>query len=452
MVVLFQEIADRFLMTPRQPVPQPSQLDFLIAASKSIDMLEGRPMRHGLKIAAIAGTIAKVLGLGEREIHSVVCAGLLHDVGLARIASNFAPKLPAGMSEKEAFYAHTLLNARVVGIPVEKRFSDDAYNILITHPQAASHFIESVHLSGDIREMVATHHELCDGSGYPFGLMKDNIPIGGRILSFADTVESVMGEVTGLTTRKIALESFLDIKATHKFDHDVADAFRSLILDEEFLRKLYSLEVEDLVRQLCPGRQLPLSAKICLDIARALSQLPDGLLPQYTLHHSEKVAHYALKIADYLGIHREQSGQLILAGLLHDMGKLAIPMASLSKEGPLSDEEMDSVLPHPHYSEEILKVIPGFDNIALWCGEHHERMNGRGYPASKKGFEISVGGRIIAIADVFDVLTSARPYRKEPYEPMDALPILGQGRFRLYDSQLVSVLRTVVLETEIILK
>ena len=79
-------------------------------------------------------------------------------------------------------------------------------------------------------------------------------------------------------------------------------------------------------------------------------------------------------------------------------------------------------------------------------------MNGRWYPASKNVFEMSVGGRIIAIADVFDVLTSARPYRKEPYEPMDALPILGQGRFRLYDSQLVSVLRTVVLETEIILK
>lgn len=448
----FQEIADRFQSAPKPPVPQPTLLDFLMAASKAIDLLEGRPLRHGLKVAAIAGMLGKVLSMEERDIYSLVCAGLLHDVGLAKIASNFAPMAPQGMNEKESFYSHTLINARVVGVKPEQRFSDEAFHILTAHPQSASHFVDAAHLSSDIKEIIAAHHELCDGSGYPFGLTRENIPIGGRILGFADTVEAVMAEVSGLTPRRIALESFLDIKATNKFDPNVVEAFRTLIEDEAFLKKLYSLEVEGVVKELCGRRLAPMSPKQSLDVARAMSQLPDGLLPHYTLHHSAKVAQYANQIASYIGIQDHQKGELILACLLHDIGKMSVPIGILAKEGALTDEEWQVVMNFPHHTEEILRGIPSFDNVAQWAGEHHERMNGRGYPASRKGIDISVGGRIIAIANVFDALTSSRPYRKELYDPLDALPIIGQGRFRLYDSQLVTIFRTIVLESEVILK
>jgi HD-GYP domain-containing protein (c-di-GMP phosphodiesterase class II) len=452
MATYFQDITARFQAAPKPPTPQPALIDFLIAISKAIDLLEGRPVRHALKVAAIAGQLGVILKLEKREIYSLVCAGLLHDVGLARIAYSTAPLVPQGMNEKQAFYAHTLMNARVVGVKPENRFSDECFHMLTSHPQAAGNFIEAIHLSADIKDIIASHHELCDGSGYPFGLTREKIPFGARILSFADTVEAVMAEVSGLTPRRMALESFLDIKATHKFDPDVVDAFRTLIEDEQFLRKIYSLEVEEFVKDLCGRRQSPMSPKQSLDVARAMSQLPDGLTPHYTQHHSSKVAQYANQMATYLGIGEHQKGELILACLLHDIGKLAIPLEILAKEGPLSEDEWHQVMNFPHYTEEILAGIPGFHNVAQWAGEHHERMNGRGYPASKKGIDISIGGRMIAIANVFDALTSSRPYRKDVYDPLDALPLIGQGRFRLFDSQLVTVFRTIVLESEVILK
>ncbi|MBY0403908.1 MAG: HD domain-containing protein [Cyanobacteria bacterium] len=452
MVSTFQDVATRFAATPKRPEPQAAMVDFLIAISKGVDLLEGRSLRHGMKVAAIAGSIAKQMALTPREITSIVYAGLLHDVGLAYVTADFYPHLPEGMSEKEAYYSHAMLNSRVVGVSNDKKFSHEAQQILNTHPQASANFIESIHLSQDIKEIVATHHELCDGSGYPFGLTTESIPLGGRILAFADTVEAVMAEVSGLTTRKLALESFLDIKTAQKFDPVVVDTFRRMMFDETFLRQLYSIEITEILSGLCEGRSQPLTGKMILDISRAFGKLPDALLPQYTQHHAEKVAHYALRMANYLDIPQEQCGELIIASLLHDVGKLVIPMSILTKQGPLSDPEWELVHQHSHFTEEILKNIPTFETLTTWAGEHHERMNGRGYPAKKKGFEISLGGRIIGLADVFDVLVSSRPYRPEPYEPIDALPILGQGRYRLYDSQLVSVLRNIVLETEIVLR
>ena len=77
-------------------------------------------------------------------------------------------------------------------------------------------------------------------------------------------------------------------------------------------------------------------------------------------------------------------------------------------------------------------------------------MNGRGYHTGKKGFEISVGGRILAIADAFDALTSPRPYRTHAHEALDALPVLNQGRGTQFDGQLVSVLRQVILKREVV--
>lgn len=448
---LFDEVACRFEPTTRTPSPQPSTVDLMMATSKAIDLLEGRPIRHGLKIAAIAGTIAQTMGLSQRETTALLYASLLHDVGLVKITADLSTHLPTGMTEKELFYSHAMLNARIVSMTQDRRISDTAQTLLAAHPMASADFIDAAHLSADIKEIIATHHELADGSGYPIGLSGDQIPLGGRILAFADTLEAVMQEVSGLTTRKSAIESFLDIKAINKFDPDVVKAFRAIASKEDMLRQLFSLEVEDAVRAMFPQSASPLSGTVFLDTVRAMSQLADRLLPKYTRNHSEKVAFYAHKIANHLGVNRTQVGELMVASLLHDIGKLGVPLSILTKACGLSDEENALLEQHPHFTEEILKGIPGFDNVIEWAAEHHEWMNGRGFPARKKGFEISLGARIIAVADAFDVLTSPRPDRLDPIEPMDALPILGQGRYRCYDNQIVSILRTVILEREIVL-
>lgn len=449
---IFQNVAESFLKLKAYRRPQPGMTDLLVSVSKAMDLLEARPLRTGVRVAVIAGSIARIMGLSGREATSIIYAALLHDIGLAKIAADLYGYLPRHGTEKDLFSVHALLNARAVANPYEQSTYEQLHQILSLHPQMAANFIRQLHLSEDVVDIVAAHHELCDGSGYPLGLTAEQIPLGGKILAFADTVDSAMAEVTGLTPRQQALESFLEIKTVGKFDPDVVAAFRRIIdQNPDFLRRLAGLDVETMLRELVSERQVPLSGDMLLDIVRAMGELPDSLLPLYTKGQAEKTARVAVRIAEKLGIHREQCGELLLAALCLNLGKLALPIEVLLKQGTLSEGDWEKIYDYPHLTEEVLKGLPGFESIVLWASEHHERMNGRGYPSRKKGFEISVGGRILAIADVFVALTSARPYRNHPaHEPLDAIPILGQGRNTLYDNQLVSVLRQVILDTDVV--
>lgn len=459
---VFSEVAERFrgpnnYGRPHQGAKMATINDLVMATSKAMDLLEGKPLRSGLKVAVIAGSIAKIMALPEREVTSIVYAALLHDIGMARMVSDIFPHLPPGTTEKQLFQIHPLHNARVIGNPYERPLSADLFNLFHQHPLSAKDFVRKMHLSEDVSDIIMAHHELCDGSGYPFGLTEDQIPMGARILAFADVVECVLEsaakEASGLTSRRHALESFMEIKTAGKFDQNVVNVFRDLIeANEDFLKMIASLEVENMVRCLLPERTMLLSGGTLLSVAEAMGSLADSILSLYKTGRSRRVAELALTLAETLGIHREQCGELALAALLMDIGHLATPAALLMKTGPLTADERAIIQEHPLATQNILKGVPGFESIILWASEHHERMNGKGYPSHKKGFEISVGGRILALADVFDALTSPRPYRAHAHEPMDALPVIGQGRMTLYDNQLVNLLRKVVLNREVVVR
>jgi len=457
---IFSEVAERFRgpespSRVRQPQHLPTINDLIIATSKAMDLLEGKPLRSGMKVAVIAGSIAKMMNLSEREVASVVYAALLHDIGLVRLVADIFPHLPPGLTEKQLFQTHALHNARVINNPYELPLSNELFPLFHQHPLAAKDFLRQLCLSQDVGDFISTHHELCDGSGYPFGLSQDQIPLGGRIVGFADVVEGVLDnsmreKSLALTSRKHALESFLEIKAPGKYDPDVIAVFHSMLeTNEDFIKMISTLEVENMVRYLLPERTNPLSGATLFSVAEAMGSLSDATLSLYKSGRARRVADLALMLAENLGIPREQCGELALAGMLMDLGHLATPAAIMMKRGPLSSEERAMIQDHPLHTQEVLKGIPGFENIALWASEHHERMNGKGYPGNKKGFEISIGGRILALADVFDALNSPRPYRQNFHEPMDALPIIGQGRMTLYDNQLVNLLRKVILSREV---
>lgn len=455
---VFSEAATRFQGMEEDIKRQqalPTLNDLLLAASKAMDLLEGKPIRSAMKVAVIAGSIARLMGLSQRETGTVVYAALLHDIGLIRVLADIFPHLPPGLTEKQLFHTHPLLNARIIGSPHERPLSGELMHMLSQHPLAARDFVESMYLSEDVMAAIAAHHELCDGSGYPFGLTIEQIPLSARILAFSDVVECVLSdinrEVHGLTTRRHALESFLEIKTAGKFDPDVVGTFKNLIdNNEDFLRAVTSLEVETMVRSLIVERAVPLSGAVLLKMAETLGGLSDGTMPIYKGGRSRKVADVAARLAQTLGIHREQCGELIISALLMDIGHLGTPLALLLKASPLTADERAIIQDHPLLTREVLKGIPGFENICLWATEHHERMNGKGYPGGKKGYEISVGGRILALADVFEALTASRPYRTHAYEPMDAIPVIGQGRMTLYDNPLVTQLRRVILSTEVV--
>ncbi len=156
----------------------------------------------------------------------------------------------------------------------------------------------------------------------------------------------------------------------------------------------------------------------------------------YTSGHQARVAEVAKAIARQMGLSEEQGQVVHLAGLVHDLGKISVPAEILSKPGRLNDVEYSLIKMHPQAGYDILKGIDFSWPIAQIVLQHHERMNGSGYPQGLKGEEILLGARILSVADVVEATSSHRPYR--PGLGIEAsLEELTRARGTLYDPQVV---------------
>ena len=145
-------------------------------------------------------------------------------------------------------------------------------------------------------------------------------------------------------------------------------------------------------------------------IADAFAGVVDAKSP-WTYRHSDRTCVIATSIAALLGCEDPVLDDVRRAALLHDVGKLAISNRILDKPARLTDDEFALVRRHPLYTSSILARTPGFSALAPLAGAHHERLDGSGYPHGLDGGALTVPMRILAVADVYEALTSARPYR-----------------------------------------
>jgi putative two-component system response regulator len=130
-----------------------------------------------------------------------------------------------------------------------------------------------------------------------------------------------------------------------------------------------------------------------------------------TSGHAERVVHYTDTLAQRCGVPDEERARLRLASLLHDVGKIGIPEGILTKQGPLTQAERKVVETHPEVGRQILAPLEHSDDVRTWVYQHHERWDGRGYPNGLRGDEVSLPGRILILAEVFDALAEARSYK-----------------------------------------
>jgi putative nucleotidyltransferase with HDIG domain len=156
-----------------------------------------------------------------------------------------------------------------------------------------------------------------------------------------------------------------------------------------------------------------------------------------TRGHAERVRAYAQMIAEEMRLGKTDRDLLNWAALLHDVGKLAIPSEILTKPGRLTEEEYAAIKHHSELGEEFVAPLRSW--LGEWAqavGDHHERWDGKGYPRGKAGEGISVGGRIVAVADVFDVITSARSY-KDASTTIEARKELARNAGTQFDERMV---------------
>src|SRR6266478_7977641 len=133
---------------------------------------------------------------------------------------------------------------------------------------------------------------------------------------------------------------------------------------------------------------------------------------EYTRGHSDRVATLARRLALAAGLGAREVVTIAQSGLLHDLGKIAVPERILRKAGPLTDDEWQVMRRHPLTGAQIVAPLEFFADGALIVRHHHERHDGSGYPDGLSGEAIPLGARVVAVADVYDALTSDRPYRR----------------------------------------
>jgi len=158
----------------------------------------------------------------------------------------------------------------------------------------------------------------------------------------------------------------------------------------------------------------------------------------YIAGHQKRVTDLARTIAAEMNVSADLINGIQMAGLIHDIGKISVPVEILGKPGSLSDAEYGIVKSHPEMGYQILKDIDFGSPVALIVYQHHERMNGTGYPQGLKGEEILPGARILAVADVVEAICTHRPYR-QALGIERALKEISEHRDILYDREVVDV-------------
>lgn len=192
------------------------------------------------------------------------------------------------------------------------------------------------------------------------------------------------------------------------------------------------------------------SLRYAEDVRRLYQQLQRGIYQsllglanaleakdRYTRGHSDRVSRWSRRLSGVLGLGAQEIETVRQAGLLHDIGKIGVSESVLRKQGPLDPEEWDEMRRHPLVGAQIVAPLEFFADGAQMIRHHHERWDGSGYPDGLAGAAIPLGARIVAVADVFDALTSDRPYRRA-MDPKSAIEHLIEQAGRTLDEDMVA--------------
>ena len=254
----------------------------------------------------------------------------------------------------------------------------------------------------------------------------------GEMALFEDSVRSATA-LAIIPTRLLEIHSQTFRALLHTHPKMVDDTFRIL---SQRLRETNAHRISELARK---NDELEKAnarlQKNYDDTLNALSAALD-LRDQVTQGHSQRVTTYTLLVAKELGVPQHEREVLRLGALLHDIGKIGVPDAILRKTTTLTPPEWTEMRKHPEYGANLvdkIEFLQGAHDIVI---AHHEKFDGSGYPYGLRAHEIPLGARIFAVVDVFDAVTTFRPYR-DPISPQAALGLIRAQSGSAFDPEIV---------------
>jgi HD-GYP domain-containing protein (c-di-GMP phosphodiesterase class II) len=393
------------------------------ALSYALDVTEGEPPGHAVRSCKIGMRLAESLGLDADTRSDLFYALLLKDAGCsansARMAALFgADDHVAKQTSKRVNWSRPVpalaWSVRTVAPGGSPRARVDRLLAIKSEGEVTKALMEArcergaeIALMLGFRpataEAIRALDEHWDGRGQPRGLRSMDIPLLARILCLAQTAE-IFHRTGGVG----AAWAVLDKRAGEWFDPALVDLLGTFRGDHAFWD---SLDDDDLASWEPEDRVLYADEERLDRIADAFAGVVDAKSP-WTYRHSDRACVIVMGLAEALGADEPLLRDLRRAALLHDIGKLAVSNRILDKPAALTAAEYAVVREHPLITERILERVPGCEHLAGLAGAHHERLDGRGYPRGLRGDELTMPMRLLAIADVYEALTSDRPYRR----------------------------------------
>jgi HD-GYP domain-containing protein (c-di-GMP phosphodiesterase class II) len=403
--------------------------------SHALDLTEGQAPGHAVRSCAIGMEIASRLSLGPQERSDLYYALLLKDAGCsansAAVAATFesddhALKLDQKFTEwnRGAAAAAYLFRNAGVGLGLVRKLR--AFRRLVRgggplareftriRCERGAEIARDLGFTETTAAAIQALDEHWDGGGHPYGIAGTDIPVAARIACLSQTVDTFLsahGPAEALTVVRKRRGTW--------FDPELADIVLGWKDRSGWWARVRDLRIGADVNQHEPGDRVRRLDAAGLDrIAEAFADVIDAKSP-YTSDHSRGVARIARALGQRLDRSTPEQRRLYRAGLLHDIGKLAVSNRILDKPGKLTDEEFAFVRQHPAHSRDILGPVEAFADVLEPACYHHERLDGGGYPWGLSGERLGLDSRIVAVADVFEALTADRPYRESL--PVDAV-------------------------------
>lgn len=408
----------------------PSRAEVLAALSVAVDLGLGQPAEHMLRSALIGTRIADRLGLSGRDRASVYYTALIMWIGCHADSHEYSRWFGDDIAVRHDSYLvdwsgvpylRFLMTNVGRGEPLVRRLSvlaslfvnarGQLARLIHSHCASAALLAERMGLGTDVRHALGYTFERYDGGGLPGGVRGDALPIAIRVAQLAEMVEvhHRMGGVDGAVT-------MARVRRGGQFDPTVVDAFTAdadRILAGPSVGDSWSAALRE-----APDRGEPLDGPALDDLLQALGDFVDLKCP-FTLGHSRAVAQLAADAVVAAGLDDATATLTRRAGYVHDLGRIGVSNQVWSKPAALTGAEFERVRLHPYLTVRILRQVSGLEEVATLAGNHHECVNGTGYPRNLAGPALGMPDRILAAAVSYQSALEPRPYRAA-LSPADA--------------------------------